>query len=82
MPPAEAMRRVLEAADDVDRAIDARVSPAELGHLRHRLDDSFAAVLDAFGEGDCGGYRRALVEQFSRLTQSLDVFERAAADSR
>jgi hypothetical protein len=81
MPPAEAMRLVLEAADAVDRAIDARVSLAELGDLRRRLDESFAAVLDAFGDGD-SGYRRALVEQFSRLTRSLDVFERAAADTR
>jgi hypothetical protein len=78
MPAAEAMRRVLEAADAVDRAIDARVSPVELGDLRRRLDVSFAAVLDVLGDGECGGYRRALVEQFSRLTMSLDAFERAA----
>jgi hypothetical protein len=82
MPTAEALRRVLEAAEAVDRAIDARASLAELGSLRRRLDECFAGVLDALGEAESGGYRRALVEQFSRLSESLDGFERAAADRR
>ncbi len=82
MLAADAMRRVLQAADAVDRAIDARVSPDELSQLRRRLDESFAHVLDVLGSGDCGGYRTALVDQFARLTESLDVFERRAADPR
>jgi hypothetical protein len=74
------MRRVLEAADAVDRAIDERAPVERIGDLRLVLDESFAAVLDTLGDAQQAGYRAALVEQYVRLSGSLDAFERRAAD--
>ena len=70
------LRRVLEAADAVDRAIDARAPREKVEPLRLALDLRFAEVLDALHHERDRDYRAALVDQFSRLTESLDAFER------
>jgi hypothetical protein len=70
------LRRVLEAADAVDRAVDARAPREEVERLRLALDLSFAEVLDALHHERDREYRAALVQQFTRLTESLDAFER------
>jgi hypothetical protein len=74
------LRRVLEAADAVDRAVDLRASREEVESLRLALDVRFAEVLDALHHERDRGYRTALVEQFARLTESLDAFERRLAE--
>jgi len=74
------MRRVLEAADAVDRAIDQRQPVEHLTGLRRVLDESFAAVLDALSDQRHETYRAALVQQYVRLSGSLDAFERRAVD--
>lgn len=70
------LRRVLEAADAVDRAVDARAPREEVEQLRSALDRRFAEVLDALHHERDRDYRAALVEQFARLADSLDAFER------
>ena len=67
---------MLEAADAVDRAVDARAPREEVERLRLALDLSFAEVLDALHHERDREYRAALVQQFTRLTESLDAFER------
>ena len=67
---------MLEAADAVDRAVDARAPREEVEPLRLALDLRFAEVLDALHHERDRDYRAALVEQFARLTESLDAFER------
>jgi hypothetical protein len=74
------MRRVLEAADAVDRAIDERRPVEHLAGLRRVLDESFASVLDALADPPHATYRAALVEQYVRLSGSLDAFEGRAVD--
>jgi hypothetical protein len=75
------MRRVLEAADAVDRAIDERRPVEDLAGLRRVLDESFASVLDALADAMHAPYRAALVEQYVRLSGSLDAFEGRAVDA-
>lgn len=67
---------MLEAADAVGRAVDARAPRDEVERLRLALDLRFAEVLDALHHERDREYRVALVQQFSRLTGSLDAFER------
>ncbi len=71
---------MLEAADAVDRAVDLRASREEVESLRLALDVRFADVLDALHHERDREYRTALVEQFARLTESLDAFERRLAE--
>jgi len=71
---------VLEAADAVDRAVDARAPREQVESLRLALDVRFAEVLDALHDERDREYRAALVEQFARLAASLDAFERRLAE--
>ena len=74
------LRRVLEAADAVDRAVDSRSPREQVESLRLTLDVRFAEVLDALHDERDREYRAALVEQFARLAASLDAFERRLAE--
>ena len=74
------LRRVLEAADAVDRAVDSRAPREQVESLRLTLDVRFAEVLDALHDERDREYRAALVEQFARLAESLDAFERRLAE--
>jgi hypothetical protein len=71
---------VLEAADAVDRAVDSRAPREQVESLRLTLDVRFAEVLDALHDERDREYRAALVEQFARLAESLDAFERRLAE--